>query len=110
MLLSLGGLESIKNFVPNGGRLFHCFKAGRNLAPIVVAEVGALGSRRDNQRVVVQGIAFSEKHTPRRRIKVADGSQQHACVLLIAEYTAYRRRYIAGREGPRRHLVEQRLE
>ena len=107
---ALGGFERVQNLVPDGRGFFHALQAGREDAPLIVAEIEALRSGCDNQRVVVERRAVVKDHFACPRIQVRDIAQQDARIFLPAENTAQRCTHIAGREGARGHLIEQRLE
>ena len=57
---ALGGFERVENLVPDGGGFFHALQAGGPLLPLVVAEIGTLGTGGHDERIVGKRSAIAE--------------------------------------------------
>ena len=114
--LELGRLERREDLPAHLDRVLQRLDLLRVLLPLVVAEVGVLRARRDEQRVVGD---LDGRHVRQRRlhldhavgeVDLADLPQQHPHVRRALEDRAQRRRDLARRQRAGRHLVDERLE
>ena len=109
--LALGALERQQHAAADLERVLERLQAGRDRAPLVVAEVRVRRAGRHDQVVVRQPISPSARiELLAGAIDATDLREQHLDVRLPAQDPADRRRDVAGRQRRHRHLIEQRLE
>ena len=109
----LRGLERSENPPAELQRVVDGLHAGRERREMVVAEVGLLRARGDDQAVEVQDRGHRHQLGGDRLgvdVDRLDLSEEHLDVLLLTQHEPGRRRDLAFGEDARRHLVQQRLE
>ena len=112
VIVLLGDLERAKDPRAHAPRIVERLHPRGDLRPLVVAEVGVRGARRDDQRVVREFLDVVGDHPHRAllEVDVVDDAEQHPHVLLPAEHRAQGGRDLPGRQHPGRDLIQQRLE
>ena len=75
-----------------------------------MVEIGVMGAGGDDQRVVLDRSAVGHQDLPPVGIETDRLAEDDRRVALLAQHRAQRLGDVAGRQGARRDLVEQRLE
>jgi hypothetical protein len=108
--LALGAFERHQDVPAQRGRILQRFQAGRELLPLVVAEIGVPRAGGEHQRVVGHLAAVVDQHAATCRVDAAHGGKQRRHLAAITHEMADRPGDLAGCERGGRDLVEQRLE
>ena len=101
---------------PDVERAFERFQLGRELLPVVVAEVRIARSSRDDERVIRDRLPLIavrqlvEDHLATLQVEARHLREQDTHVLLTPEDAAQRRTDLGGRERAGRNLVGEWLE
>ena len=107
---AFSALESIEQFVADGGGLFDGLQARSNATPIFFAEVGGFGAGRDDEGIVGEFSAVAEDDLFGDRVKVERFAKKDFNILLAAEDGTERCGDFRRRERAGGNLVEERLE
>ena len=103
-------LERGQHAAPDQERVVERLEAGRELLPLIVAEVGVRGAARDEQ-IVVGNLRDRPATTMRAAVSMPQHlAHVHGDVALVAQDVAQRRGDRRRREPGGGHLVEQGLE
>ena len=109
IVLELRRLERVQDAAANGRRVLEGLQPGGEPFPVVATEVVVTDARRQDQRVVGK-VAVSAPNAAARDVEIDDFFEQHLDVRLASEDGTERRGDVGGRQHPRRHLIEERLE
>ena len=105
----LGLLEREQNAAPDARRVFDALEAGRELRPLVVAEIGVRRAGRDDQ-IVIRQVDRLRAQELGGLIDAGHVGHQHGRIGLAAQDVADRPGDVGRRERRGRDLIEQRLE
>ena len=105
----LGALERDENPAADVGRILDLLQSGRELLPVIVAEVGMPGAGCQHKNVVGH-IRLPHLHHLALPVDAGDAAEDHAGIVLAREQVADRPGDVGRRQGSGRHLVQQGLK